>query len=422
MKSLDLKCFKCNTIHNVKLTTFHKKYPNQYLCVNCRKSDETLKNAYLEWKYLISNKSLCEDWKNKEKGFKNFYSWYLKNIDKNKPFLCRYITKEPYGPKNCYYSDWPSDEIIFDLLKKHSRILYRCNTLHDFDRHYDYYKGKNISVCDEWNSSKYGKINFIQWAINNGYKPYLTLDRIDSNKGYSPDNCRWVDYYEQNKNRSIYKTNTSGYTGVRWYEKRNAYFAYIHYDYNIYPIGYFETPYDASIAYDMFIIKNDLDKPLNNKHLSKEELEKEFNKVVIRTFLFNRKKFIRNIKKKKNYKSYMIYYGINMSYNNYLNIFMRILDFKVTIPTKLKIPVKAAIVRDYLILKYNLPLKKLIHLDLDKRKREKCNVGFLLNFPRVLFDEATKRHLFKIAERIIESGVISENALKKLEDFLKNQE
>lgn len=63
---------------------------------------------------------------------------------------------------------------------------------------------KGISVCDEWKVFP----NFYEWAMNNGYREGLTLDRKDSNKNYNPDNCRWVDRFVQNSNtsRNVYYT------------------------------------------------------------------------------------------------------------------------------------------------------------------------------------------------------------------------
>lgn len=69
------------------------------------------------------------------------------------------------------------------------------------------YGGRGIKICDEW-INKNGKNNFILWGLNNGYKPDLSIERIDINKNYCPENCRWIKLSEQNKNtkRTIFVT------------------------------------------------------------------------------------------------------------------------------------------------------------------------------------------------------------------------
>lgn len=63
---------------------------------------------------------------------------------------------------------------------------------------YKNYGGRGIGVCDEWQDSFE---TFMEWALSNGWERGLTLDRIDNDGDYEPDNCRWVDHKTQNRNR-----------------------------------------------------------------------------------------------------------------------------------------------------------------------------------------------------------------------------
>jgi hypothetical protein len=62
------------------------------------------------------------------------------------------------------------------------------------------YHDRGIAVCDEW---KDDFVAFRDWARATGYRDDLTIDRIDNDGGYSPDNCRWVDYKTQRRNTRV---------------------------------------------------------------------------------------------------------------------------------------------------------------------------------------------------------------------------
>ena len=69
-----------------------------------------------------------------------------------------------------------------------------------YEKHisYKYYGAREITICDEWLNKEIG---FINWALNNGYKEGLQIDRINNNGNYESNNCRWVTASENQKNK-----------------------------------------------------------------------------------------------------------------------------------------------------------------------------------------------------------------------------
>lgn len=104
------------------------------------------------------------------------------------------------------------------------------------------YGGRGIIVCDEWiHSFK----DFSEWAIKNGYDDSLTIDRIDPDGNYCPENCRWATMSVQEFNKRKSPKNTSGTTGVSYNKAMKKWVAYIRKDGKQHWLGSYKCIDDA---------------------------------------------------------------------------------------------------------------------------------------------------------------------------------
>ena len=143
-----------------------------------------------------------------------------------------------------------------------NNIFKRCNN--PKRKEYKDYGGRGITVCEEWLDVTI----FIAWCKSThpnieGY----TLDRIDNDKGYSPENCTWSDKTTQCVNQRIRKDNKSGVVGVSYYSKTRVWTAYISINNTRKHIGYFDSIEEAVQARDTYIIENSLPHKLSTDYM-----------------------------------------------------------------------------------------------------------------------------------------------------------
>ena len=192
---------------------------------------------------------------------------------------------ERYGLYECQYCGRNWEVMVKSITKSGTKSCgcIRYNTTHGLTRHrlfqtwnnmiqrctntacanYTKYGGRGITVCDGW----LDVTNFVAWAeaTHPNIEGY-TLDRIDNDKGYNPENCRWADRTTQNINQRVKKNNTSGFVGIIWNPLNKNWRASIRFKNEKINLGSHKTIEEAVQARDKYILENNLPHKLSTDY------------------------------------------------------------------------------------------------------------------------------------------------------------
>ena len=154
------------------------------------------------------------------------YTLDISNFMRSKYKMCKpCVNRMVWTKHNC------SNNPLYYVLKD---MHARCEDTNH--KGYKTYGGRGIKVCDEWADTEEGIKAFVKWSEEHGYKKGLQLDRHDNDKGYSPDNCRWVTSAVNNFNGRNVK-------GYRY--KDGTWWAYITVNKGLITLGHFKTEEEA---------------------------------------------------------------------------------------------------------------------------------------------------------------------------------
>lgn len=242
------RCQHCGEEYNVLLTKLRNGYFTS--CKKCRGKCEYIGRTYGKWTVIgfeykrDRNKNLlvrcrCEC------GF-----------EEDIP-LCHLIKGYRLGCVNCrrHKKHNKCNTRLYNIWRA---MKHRC--YYTKDQNYQYYGGRGIKVCEEWKNNFEA---FYDWSIKNGYQEGLSIDRIDVDGDYEPNNCRWATTLQQNLNRNASIRNTSGYVGIsktKEYKCGIRWSSEIGVDGKVIKLGQYATKKEALDVRNQYIKDHDLDK------------------------------------------------------------------------------------------------------------------------------------------------------------------
>lgn len=128
---------------------------------------------------------------------------------------------------------------------------------------YKNYGARGITICQEWLGPG-GYHNFRAWAIAHGYSKELSIDRIDNNGNYCPENCRWTTKSVQNMSRR--HGNTSGYIGISLHSNKKFWYGRLKVNGKTIYTGMSKNIHEAAEMRNNYIIKHHLPNVINEVH------------------------------------------------------------------------------------------------------------------------------------------------------------
>ena len=161
------------------------------------------KDKYRHWIY----KCICN-----ECGFIKFSHYGAISGEKSKATQCVHLRAN--GSPIVYDNHQWSNRRIGNIF---SSMVGRCYNQND--KSYRWYGGKGIEICSAWLNDP---IAFERWSFDNGYTDNLTIDRIDSDKNYCPENCQWIPLSDNSRRAGVVNWITVGsetLTGKQWANK-----------------------------------------------------------------------------------------------------------------------------------------------------------------------------------------------------------
>jgi hypothetical protein len=178
--------------------------------------------------------------------YKTKYRYAIRNLKNNfGKIRCKYCTICGINNTKFKHGSSKKDYRLYHIWRG---IRNRC--LNKKSNRFPRYGGRGIKICNGWSNNF---TEFEIWSIKNGYNNDLTIDRIDNDGNYEPNNCRWITLQQNSFNRGSLVGSASIYKGVTIIKnktKKDRYRASISINNKSIHIGYFDNEEEAAKAYN----------------------------------------------------------------------------------------------------------------------------------------------------------------------------